>query len=201
MRRGFQFALYPLVGLGILVSLLILVLVNPGKDQNPVLVGEMEEYRDPGFDFSIQYPKGWIVSARIGRAYFYNDHYAEQRFLDPRGSHADGVVIAITGKKTKDVAVDIERFRRELGASGSMIGMEERVMVGNLQGVKLPYTASFDATNVVRGYHILIAADSVLYDLGVAGFGDRFDAYTAVFDASLASFQIPQPHERGKGGL
>lgn len=157
----------------------------------------MQEYMDPGIGFSIQYPKGWIANAQVGRAYFYNDHGVEQKFLDPRGSYAAGVVIAITAKKTSDVAVSIKKFRGELAASGSIVGTEETVMVGKHQGVKFPYSATFNAKNVMCGYHILIAADSVLYDLGVAGFGDRFDAYTMVFDASVRSFQIPEPHERG----
>lgn len=201
MRKGFQFALYPLLGLGIVLSVLILAMWNQGREQKPLQVGEMQEYRDPGIGFSIQYPKGWIANAQVGRAYFYNDHGVEQKFLDPRGSHTAGVVIAITAKKTSDVAATIKKFRGELAASGSVVGTEETVMVGTYQGLKFPYTASFDAKNVMRGYHILVAADSVLYDLGVAGFGDRFDAYTMVFDASLGSFQLPEPHEQGKSGL
>ena len=200
MRKEFRFAVYPLLGIGIILSVLILVIWSQGKEREPVQVGEMQEYRDPGIGFSIQYPRGWIANAQVGRAYFYNDHDVEQKFLDPRGSHAAGVVIAITAKKTSDVATTIKKFRGELAASGSIVGTEEIVMVGKHQGVKFPYTASFDAKSVVRGYHILIAADSVLYDLGVAGFGDRFDAYTMVFDASLGSFQFPEQHEQGKGG-
>ena len=199
MRKGFRFALYPLLGLGMVLLSLILLVRSQGKEREPVQVGEMQEYRDPGMGFSIQYPKGWIANAQVGRAYFYNDRDVEQRFLDPRGSHADGVVIAITAKKTSDVAATIKKFRGELAASGSVAGTEETVIVGKYQGLKFPYMATFDAKNVVRGYHILIAEDSVMYDLGVAGFGDRFDAYTMVFDASLGSFQLPKPHERGKG--
>ncbi len=185
------------MGIGIVLLGLTLFVWSQSKERDAVEVGEMQEYMDPGIGFSIQYPKGWIANAQVGRAYFYNDHGVEQKFLDPRGSYAAGVVIAITAKKTSDVAVSIKKFRGELAASGSIVGTEETVMVGKHQGVKFPYSATFNAKNVMCGYHILIAADSVLYDLGVAGFGDRFDAYTMVFDASVRSFQIPEPHERG----
>jgi len=201
MRNRLQFALLPLVGLGIALSGMIVMGCNEGKERMVVQAGPMLEYTDPGIGFSIQYPEGWIVSAKAGRAYFYNDPHAEQRFLDPRGSHADGAVIAVTAKKANDVAAAIEKFRGELAESGSVLGREEPVMIGKYQGIRLPYTARFEAQNVVQGYHILVAADSVLYDLGVAGFGDRFDAYTLVFEASLGSFQFPEQHARGASGL
>jgi len=201
MRNKFRVALSPLLGLGIALSGVILFGCNEGKERTRVPAGGMQEYTDPGIGFSIQYPEGWIVSAQPGRAYFYNDHYVEQRFLDPRGSHDDGAVIAITAKKTNDVGAAIVTFREDLAASGSIVTSEEPIMVGKYQGIRFSYTASFGAKNVVEGYHILVAADSVLYDLGVAGFGDRFDAYTRVFDASLGSFRFPERHMRGKRGL
>ena len=201
MRNKSQAALSPLLALCIAVSGLILFGCNEGKERKRVPVGDMQEYTDPGIGFSIQYPDGWIVSAQVGRAYFYNDHYVEQRFLDPRGSYDDGAVIAITAKKTNDVAAAIVRFRGDLAASGAIVTSEEPAMVGKHQGVRFSCTASFGAKNVVEGYHILVAADSVLYDLGVAGLGDRFDAYTMAFDASLATFRFPEPHARGRSGL
>ncbi len=201
MRNTFRAALPPLLGLCFAVSCLILFGCNEGKERTRVPAGTMQEYTDPGIGFSIQYPEGWIVSAQVGRAYFYNDHYVEQRFLDPRGSHDDGAVIAITAKKTNDVGAAIVRFRGDLAASGSIVTAEGPVMVGKHQGIRFSYTASFGAKNVVEGYHILVAADSVLYDLGVAGFGDRFDAYTMVFDASLGSFRFPEPNARVTSGF
>ena len=33
------------------------------KKMEPVKPGDMETYRDPGFGYSIQYPKGWMPNA------------------------------------------------------------------------------------------------------------------------------------------
>jgi len=195
MKRRFQIEHGVLLGLGIFLLGLFWVAFSQHEELEPVEIIDMQEFRDPLFGFSIQYPKGWITNAQVGRAYFYNDHGVEQKFLDPRGSHTAGVVIAITAKETSNVAASIKKFRGELAASGSVVGTEETVVIGKHQGVKFPYTASFDAKNVIRGYHILVAADSVLYDIGVAGFGDLFNAYSAVFEASVNSFQLPKSRE------
>ena len=40
--------------------------------------------------------------------------------------------------------------------------------------------------------------DTVLYDIGAAGFGDMYESHKAVFDSALASFQFPKPREKGR---
>jgi hypothetical protein len=40
------------------------------KKMEQVKPGDMETYRDPGFGYLIQYPKGWMPNAEVGRAGF-----------------------------------------------------------------------------------------------------------------------------------
>ena len=192
MKRRFQIEHGVLLGLGVFLLSLLLVGFTQQKGLEPPEIRDMQVYTDPGMGFSITYPKDWYVNAQVGRAYFYNSHEAELKFLDPKGSHSHGVVIAVTAKKTNDVRATIEEFRQDMAKSGSRVGVEQTVKVGNLEGLKVPYTATFDSKTVIHGYHILVTADSVVYDLGVAGFGDLFNAHSAVFEASLNSFQPPK---------
>lgn len=53
----------------------------------PVPVGEMEEYRDPAFRFSINFPKQWISNVQVGLAHFYSGEGVDIKFRDPAGSH------------------------------------------------------------------------------------------------------------------
>ena len=57
--------------------------------------------------------------------------------------------------------------------------------VGGLPGKKIVYIDNYGGGNIIYGHHVLVAADSTVYDLGFAGFGDHYDAYAAVYDASL----------------
>ena len=61
------------------------------KNIEPVAVGEMEVYKDPGIGFQISHPKGWVVNAEVGRATFYNAPDVDKKFRDPRGIGALGV--------------------------------------------------------------------------------------------------------------
>jgi hypothetical protein len=201
MKRRFRFEHGVLLGLGIFLLSLLLVGFAQQNELEPPEIRDMQAYTDPGMGFSITYPKDWYVNAQVGRAYFYNSQEVELKFLDPKGSHPHGVVIAVTAKKTSDVKATIEEFRQEMAKSGSRVGVERSVKVGNLEGLKVPYIATFDSKTIIHGYHILIATDSVVYDLGVAGFGDFFDAYSAVFEASLNSFQLPNAQTVGVDGF
>ncbi len=187
--------------IGVFMLSLLLSACNYQKGVEPLPVGEMQTYVDPALGFSIEYPKGWHVNAQVGRAHFYNDRDVELQFLNPNGSNTRGVVIAVTAKQTNDVKATIETFREDMAKSGSRVGAEQTVKVGNHEGLKIPYTATYDSKTVIHGYHILVTADSVVYDLGVAGFGDFFDAYSAVFEASLNSFQLPKSQAIGVSGF
>jgi len=163
-----------------------------------VAVGEMEEYRDPAVGFHIQHPKGWIVNAEVERARFYNAHDVDKKFLDPTGAYPIGVSISVDVRKTPDPAAAIKQMKDELTQAGVVLGQEQSVAASGKQATKLPYTANYGGKNIIHGHHVLISVDSAFYDLGFAGFGDNYNAYAAVFDSSLSSFELPAPVEKGK---
>lgn len=168
-----------------------------GQKVEPVAVGEMQEYRDPGIGFSIQYPKGWMSDAQVGRARLYNAPDVDKKFLEPTGAYPIGVTITVDVTRTKEPAAAAQAFRKDLEQTGMQLGQEQKVAVAGLEGARIPYTANFGGGNIVSGHHVLVSTDSAFYDIGFAGFGPMYDAYAAVFDTALASFQFPKPKEKG----
>jgi hypothetical protein len=187
-----------------LVCLLVMfaiVTALPGcggkKEIVPVAVGELQSYRDPGFGFSIHFPKDWVKDTQVGRAHFYNADGVNTKFLEPTGNYPDGVVIAVDVTRTQTPADEQKRLVGEMKTMGMQINPEEAVTVGGKSGTKISYTAQYTKKIGVKGYHIFVQADSLLYDIGAAGFGDLYEIYAKVLDASIASFEFPKPVEKG----
>ncbi len=183
---------------GMLFTLLLLGGCGAEKKMEPVAVGEMEFYKDPGLGFQIQHPKGWRVNAQVGRAAFYNAPDVDKKFLDPLGVGAIGVEISVNVTKMPDPAEAVKKFRDDRVAEGYVLQPDQTVTVSGQTATKIPYAAAYDKKTVINGHHVFITGDSVLYDLSFAGFGDYYNAYNAVFEASLNSFQLPKPVEKGR---
>lgn len=180
-----------------LAGLLLLSGCGGGQKMEPVPVGEMQEYRDPGIGFSIHYPTGWISDAQVARARFYNAPDVDKKFLEPTGAYPIGVTITVDVTMTGNPAAAVQAFRKDVEQTGMQMGQEQKVTVAGIEGARLPYKANFGSGNIVSGHHILITTDSAFYDIGFAGFGPMYDAYAAVFEASLKSFEFPKPKVQG----
>ncbi|MFN0158433.1 MAG: hypothetical protein ACKVRP_10225 [Bacteroidota bacterium] len=167
------------------------------KKMEPVPVGEMVAYTDPGIGFTISYPKGWVANTQVGQAVFYNAEGVEGKFRVPTDPGAMGVEVAVRVTKTADPAGAINQLKTDWSQSGVQLGQEQSLTVAGAQGTKVPFVANYGEGNIINSHHILIAGDSIMYDLGFSGFGERYNAHAAVFDAILASFQLPKPKEAG----
>lgn len=182
------------VALTLCTLLLSLALAGCGgeKQMEPVKPGEMDTYRDPGFGYSIQYPRGWMPNAEVGRAGFYSAQEVDKKFLDPTGQFPDGVMIGVTviRSTSPDTA---KKIMDDMIKSGFVVSKPESVTVGGKMGIRFGYSGLYTKTVKETGQHIYVSADTVLYDIRCAGFGGYFDAYRAVFDASLATIQFPKP--------
>jgi hypothetical protein len=169
------------------------------KEVAPVPVGEMSEYRDAAVGYRLKYPKAWIQDSETGvRARFFNAPDVDKRFLDPTGPYPDGVVAIVEITKTAAPDSSWKRQVGEMAKMGFVVGKEEAVTVGGKPAVKVAYSGNYTAQVKETGYHIFLSADSMLYDLRFAGFGGLFEAHKAVFDATLASFELPKPAEKGR---
>jgi hypothetical protein len=182
----------------ITVVLLPLVLGGCGGEQKPppVPVGEMEQYRDPVIGFHIDVPKDWIRNVEVGRARFYNAIEVDKKFLDPTGVAPIGVEVAVDAIKTSEPAEHVKEMKGELKSMNFQLGAEEPVTIGGMTGTKVTFMGNYGKKNIVRGYHIWLTDDSLAYDLSFSGFGGYEEAYAAVFDAMLKSFEPGKPKEK-----
>lgn len=183
--------------IGSLVFGLLLLGCGQEKKMEPVAVGEMEEYRDPGIGFRVKHPKGWVTNAAVGRARFYNASEVDKKFLDPTGAYPVGVEILIDAKRSADPAGDISRMKQELGQQVTA-KPEEPATVAGKAAAKIPFVANYGKGNIIYGQHIFFESDSIVYEIGFAGFGNTYEAYAAVFDASLKSFEPAKPAVKGR---
>ena len=167
------------------------------KKMEPVKPGELETYRDPGFGYSIGYPKGWMTNAEVGRAGFYSGQEVDKKFLDPTGQFPDGVMIGVTVIRSSNPDT-AKKIVEDMTKSGFIVTGAETLTVGGRPGTRYGYTGLYTKTVKETGQHIYIPADTVLYDIRCAGFGGYFDAYRAVFDASIATLQFPKPAVPGR---
>jgi len=169
------------------------------KEVTPVPVGEMTEFRDQALGYHLKYPKAWIQDAETGvRARFFNAPDVDRRFLDPTGPYPDGVAAIVEITKTTTPDSTWKHQISEMAKMGFVVGKEEAVTVAGKPAVKVPYSGNYTAQVKETGYHVFLSLDSMLYDLRFAGFGGLFEAHKAVFDATLASFELPVPTEKGR---
>jgi len=167
------------------------------KKMEPVKPGDMETYRDPGFGYSIQYPKGWMPNAEVGRAGFYSAQDVDKKFLDPTGQFPDGVMIGVTVIRSAS-ADTAKKIMDDMVKSGFVVARPETVSVGGRPGVRYGYSGLYTKTVKESGEHIYVPSDTVVYDIRCAGFGGYYDAYKAVFDAAIATLQFPKPVVAGR---
>ena len=192
--------LYGLAGRVFGMLLLGLVIIGCGgqKKTPPVPVGQMEEYRDPGYGFRISYPQGWLSSTEVGHAQFFSQPDVDKKFLDPTGAFPNGVLIEVSVIKTETAAQDRKTKVDEMLKNNFQIGKEEGISVAGMQAMRTPYSANWGAGVKETGDHVYIVTDTLLYDIHMAGFGDLYDAYKDIFTASLNSFQMPKPVVAGR---
>ncbi|TLY30684.1 MAG: hypothetical protein E6K56_06530 [Ignavibacteria bacterium] len=94
----------------VLIAICFLLLLGASgceKKTEPVPVGEMNEYRDPGYGFKIHYPIEWKQLGTTGKAVFAKSQEVLNRLQDPRTGEPGGAVtvevIRYQGKPFPDI--------------------------------------------------------------------------------------------------
>ena len=83
------------------------------KKPEPVAVGEMAEYRDPGYGFKISYPKEWRQLGNTGKAVFAKSHEVVEKFQSgtsgEEGAMVAAEVMLYQGKKADELIAAANR--------------------------------------------------------------------------------------------
>ncbi len=165
----------------------------------PVQLGEMKEYKDPVNGWAISYPAVWpVVVAQAGqRARFYNEQGVESKFRVPNEPGTIGTEISIETAKTGDAAAHVAKKIAEMKSGGYQLQPDEKIEIAGVQATRVKYGANWGKSSIIYGQYVYVPKDSIVYELGFAGFEQFYDAYAAVFDASLKSFKPAKPKEPG----
>lgn len=180
--------------LTLLAALAVLFLAaGCGKTEvAPVPVGKMNEYKDPGFGFTIQYPENWKQLGTTGKALFTESQDMASKFIDPSKGIEGGRVlveaIPFAGRIPENLIAAAKDTLRDQQVE---MGPEAAVTVGGRSSVKAPYSIQATTKSKIFGYEIYVPGDTAMYKLTVEGYGDQFNAYAAVFDAMVKSFVVP----------
>ncbi len=188
------------LGVTAFAALLGLLIVGCGgqKTVTPIAVGEMQEYRDPLYGYRLQFPKGWKNQSDAGKTRIYSSEETVQRFVDPTGAYADGIMIAVDVTKTTSPGQQKDSLLAEMKNPGRTITPETPTTIGGKPGTMISYTANWSKKAKEEGMHIYVPLDTLLYDITFAGFGDQYAAHKLIFDALTKSFEFAKPVEKGR---
>lgn len=175
-----------------LIALLVLFVIGcQPKKPEPVPVGDMNDYKDEGYGFSIKYPKNWQQLGNVGNAVFAKSQDVILRFQDFKSGEPGGMVgvsaIDLNGKSAQDI---IQSSIDEL-KQGAQVEPTQQLTVAGKPASKIPYSIKVTTKNSIFAYEIFVQGDTAMYKLDFEGYGDQFEAHAAVFDAMLNSFTLP----------
>ena len=186
--------LFPRLGLLFGAAALLLSAGGCGgkKEVVPVPVGEMERYTDPVLRFGVDHPKAWRPDIEAGRrARFFSAEGVKERFLDPTGQYPDGAMIGIDIYRAGTPDSVRDAHLSEMQAQGYVLGDPVSLTIDEAPATRVHYTANYGGGIMAHGDMVFVNADSVMYEMTMAGFGDMFEAHQAVFDTTLHSFRLP----------
>ncbi len=156
-------------------------------------VGEMAEYRDPAYGFSIKYPKEWLSMGESGRAMFVQSEEVVNNFLDPLNGKRAGAQVSVQAFKQeegKTVDVLMADGLMELQQTATM-KVEETITIGGKEAKKYNYEIPVTNKLSIYGYQIYIPLDTMLFSINFRAFGDYLEATQDVFIAMQSSFTPP----------
>jgi hypothetical protein len=175
----------------IFCTILVLILSCCSKKLEPIVVGEMNEYKDPVFGFQIKYPKEWKQLGTTGKALFCKSQEVANKFLDPRtGEEGAQVIVEVILPQGKSFDEIISNQKNELKQI-AQLSPDEQLTVSGKASIKVPYSIKVTSKINITGYEIFIPGDTAIYRLDFVGYGEQFAAHAAVFDAVLKSYTTP----------
>jgi hypothetical protein len=173
------------------LACILLITAGCSKKVEPVPVGEMSSYRDPGYGFKADYPKTWINLGTTGKAVFTKSQEVLNKFLDPRnGEEGAQVTIEAIPFSGKTADALIQSAKDDLKQM-AQLNPDSQVTVAGKTATRISYSIKATTKSFIYGYETFVAGDTVLFRIDCEGYGDQFGAHQAVFEAIVKSFELP----------
>jgi hypothetical protein len=175
------------------ISIAVLFLfIGCSKKIEPVIVGEMNEYKDPAYGFKIKYPKDWKNLGQAGKAVLTLSQEVINKFMDPK-SGTEGALVTVevirySGRTAEEI---IQMTKDELKQMNADVSPDAQGTLAGKPMTQIPYRIQATTKTSIFGHIDFVAGDTVMYKLDFEGYGDQYAAHVPVFDAMVKSFEIP----------
>jgi hypothetical protein len=175
--------------------ILITVLIGCEKKLEPMAVGEMNEYRDPGYGFKIKYPKEWVQMGATGKAVFAKSQDVVNKFQDPTtGIEGAMVVIEVLPYAGKTPDAIIQSGKEDLKQTWQNVELQPdaQLTIAGKQATNIRYTIPVTSKKKIIGTDLYTPGDTAIYKLSILSFGEeQVTVHTPVFNAMMNSFELP----------
>ena len=164
-------------------------------------VPEMERYKDPYLNFSLEYPKTWVPRQQYGKVDFFSSDDAIMNFQSPSGSSSGAKVdFRVTKLKALKPLDSLETgFRNNLEwKDAATFGAKENATLGTAAAVRVPYAIKITSSTSIKGFYELALLDSSLYALDCSAFNEQYDALKPTFDSIAATIRYPEAKVAGR---
>ena len=182
----------------LIISLVLFVLILNGcekKKVEPLPVGEMNEYKDPGYGFKIKYPKEWKSMGTTGKAIFALSQEVIDKFQNPAtGSEGAMVIVEVLKYEGKTPEAVIQSGKEDLKQTWQNIEVQPdaQLTVGGKQATNVRYSIPVSAKKKIMGTDLFVPGDTAMYKMSILSFGDdQVTIYTPIFNAMMSSFELP----------
>ena len=182
----------------LILSWLLLAFIVIGCEQKkvePLPVGEMNDYKDPGYGFKIKYPKDWLQLGTTGKAVFAKSQEVVEKFQNP-ASGLEGAMVSVEvlkyESKTPDVLISTGKEDLKATWQNIEVQPDAQLAVGGKQATDIRYSIPVTAKKKISGRDIYIPGDTAMYKISSLSFGDdQATIYSAVLNAMMNSFELP----------
>jgi hypothetical protein len=180
------------------VSLLFLMAVFIGCEQKkvePLPVGEMTDYKDPGYGFKVKYPKDWKSLGTTGKAVFAKSQEVADKFQNPATGIEGAMMIVEVEKfdgKTPDAVVQAGKEDLKQTWQNIEIQPDAQLTVAGKQATNIRYSIPVTPKKKIIGADIFIPGDTAMYKMSILSFGeDQQTIHSALMNAMMNSFELP----------
>jgi hypothetical protein len=164
------------------------------KKVEPLPVGEMSEYKDPGYGFKIKYPKDWLQLGTTGNAVFSKSQEVIDKFQNPstgiEGAMVTVQVIQYGGKPAEAV---IQTSKDELKQTWQNLEWTQVApMTADAKRTNDTYRIPITSKKSIIGMDLYVAGDTALYKVSCMAFGeDQAKIHTNILNEMWKSFEAP----------
>jgi len=179
------------------LSILAFLLIGCSeKKVAPLPVGEMNEYRDPGFGFHIKYPKDWKQFGAAGKAVFAQSQEVIEKFQNPTGG-IEGTMVIVEVIPIRGTTADAieQKGKEDLKQTWQNIEIQPDIGPLTVAGKQAPivgYSVPVSAKKKIVAADLYVIGDTAVYKFSQMFFGvDQVTMYTPIINAMINSFEVP----------